>query len=184
MIVVPVNISVNGTIPGGPPVCIDASGTITVAGGGTTFHVNNGGGATLIAGYRISILPTTIVDPGGYMHGYITTTNDYCGSLAKGIVSVVTGEEEFNAVPVPDSQIFTIFPNPTTGTFTIQNRSAITTGKVEIEIYNMRGDRIYATSYTDERSHLFTLTGLPPGLHLVKVISGDKVESFKLIVTR
>jgi hypothetical protein len=184
MVIVPVNTTATGTITGGPPVCIDASNIVTLAGGGSTFHVNSGGSATVIAGYKISIKPTTIVDPDGYLHGYITTTNGYCGSLPPAMVATVTGVEYVLPASMSESQAFTIFPNPTTGVFTLQYKGADITGTVQVEIYNIRGDRIYSTSYAGERNHLFTLTGLPPGLHFVKVMSGDRVESFKLIIAR
>jgi hypothetical protein len=183
MVIVPVNTTATGTITGGPPVCIDASNIVTLAGGGSTFRVNSGGSANVIAGYKISIQPTTIVDPGGSLHGYITTTNEYCGSLPPAMVATVTGVSYVPTASVPGSQEFTIFPNPTTGAFTLQNNGANITGTVRVEIYNIRGDRILSTSYIGERSHMFSLPGLPAGICFVKVTAGDQIQSFKLIIT-
>ena len=68
--------------------------------------------------------------------------------------------------------------------FTLLNKGDIATGKVQVELFDMRGNRILSTSYTDERSHIFSVHDLPPGFYFLKVITGDQIESFKLVVTR
>jgi len=64
----------NISVPGGTSVCSDATQTITVAGGGTSYSVQNGADVTLIAGQNILILPTTTISSGGYLHAFITTS--------------------------------------------------------------------------------------------------------------
>jgi len=183
MIVIPTNITVTGAIMAGTDTCFNAHSTITVAGGGSTFLVGSGASAIMVAGLRISYLPGTTVESNGYLHGYITMTNEYCG-LVRSMVSVVSSEDEIHANPLPASRMFTIYPNPTTGIFTMLNRGNIITGQVKVSIFDIHGNMIFSTSYAGERSHLFTLPDLPPGLCFVKVITGDQIESFKLIVTQ
>ena len=120
----------------------------------------------------------------GYMHGYITTTNSYCGSLSPAMVAVVSGVEEFTPEPEPASRMFAIYPNPTSGTFTLMDKGEAQPERVHVEIFDMQGGRIMSTSYTGEKNHHFTLNGLPSGLYFLKVIAGDQAESFKLIITR
>ena len=184
MIVVNTNTTVTGTVPSPLSLCFDATNTITVAGGGTTFLVQNGGSATMIAGIKISYLYGTTVQAGGYMHGYITSTNSYCGSLPPSIVSVINGENEIPPMTIPPSQDFAIYPNPTTGAFTLLHKGDALTGNVQVVIFDIRGSRILSTTYPDERSHAFTLQDLSPGMYVVKAASGDHCESFKLIITR
>jgi hypothetical protein len=185
MAVVVTNQTVTGIIPSPESICFDASNTVTVAGGGSTFTVSAGASATIVAGVRIIYLPTTTVEPGAYMHGYITATNEYCGSLPLSKVSLVdSGEEEFFKDPLEASRIFSIFPNPTSGICTLMNKGENITGKVQVEIFNMHGELLLSTSFSGERAHQFTLTGVPPGLYFVKVTNADLVESFKLIVNR
>ncbi|MEI6435259.1 MAG: right-handed parallel beta-helix repeat-containing protein, partial [Bacteroidota bacterium] len=74
--------------------CYNALQTITVAGGGNTFTVANGGSITMIAGHSIIILPTTTVHSGGFMHAYITTTNNFCGTAAYSTVTTPVEREE------------------------------------------------------------------------------------------
>ena len=184
MIVVAINNTVMGTVPSPLDLCFDASNTVTVAGGGNTFTVKSGASVIMIAGVKITYLPTTTVEPGGYMHGYITTTNAYCGSLPPAMVAVVAGEQEVPPALVSPSSMFTVYPNPTTGSFTLQHTGAELTGKVRVEIFDMRGDITLSTSYAGERAHSFALSNMPPGLYFIKVITGEQVESFKLVVTR
>ncbi|MFH1160224.1 MAG: hypothetical protein V1733_04665 [bacterium] len=114
----------NVTIPNGQTSCYAATQTITVAGNGTQFTVLTGGSVTLIAGQNILLLPGTKVYPGGYLLGSITTTGQYCSTVNPTYPSLVT-----NALPDPDEfqektevdSLFRIYPNPTTGDFTIQS---------------------------------------------------------------
>jgi hypothetical protein len=185
MIVVAANTTVTGNVPSPLNLCFNAYNTVTVAGGGNTFTVQSGARATMIAGVKISYLPGTTVLHGGYMHGYITATSAYCASLPPLMAAVVAGEEDAIAAgTLPESGTFAIYPNPTTGIFTILNKGDNITGKVQVDMFDMRGDRILSTSYKDEKRHVITLRDQAPGLYFLKIISGDQIESFKLIVTR
>ncbi|MCX6268550.1 MAG: T9SS type A sorting domain-containing protein [Bacteroidetes bacterium] len=184
MAMVPVYTNVSGDILAGTDTCYNASATITVPVAPATFNVYPGGSATFIAGVRVRFLPGARVQPGGYVHAYITTTNEYCGSLPPAMVAVVAGDKETSSLSVEPYQTFSIYPNPTSGAFTLLNRSDFFTGKVEVDIYNLSGGKSLSTTYTNERSHVFTLGELPPGIYFVKVKAGDLMESHKLIVTR
>jgi len=180
---VPVNYDVNGlTIGTGVSICFNAQQTITVS----DFSIDNGGSATFIAGNNIRFLPETWIKPGGYMHAYITTTEEYCGNMSASMVSVAPGDEDLKLLPEqePQQQRCSIYPNPTTGNFTILHEGDILPGNVQVEIFNMHGESIFSTFYTDEKSHRVTLSGLPAGLCFVKVRMGDHVESIKLVITR
>ena len=82
----------NITIGNGVTNCYDATEVLRVADNGTTFEVEAGGNVTLIAGMQISLLPGTHVFEGGYLHGYITTTSEYCGQMAAPMVALKAGE--------------------------------------------------------------------------------------------
>jgi hypothetical protein len=178
---VPVDLEVNNLIIGTEVViCFNAQQTLTVE----DFSVDSGGSVTFIAGNKISFLPETWVKPGGYMHAWITTTNEYCGNLDASMVSVIAGDAELMLLPELASQNFSIYPNPTTGNFTIMHKGDFLPGTVRVEIFSMHGERIFSTSYAGERSHYFTLSGLPQGLCFVKIMAGDYVESLKLVIAR
>jgi len=187
MIIVATDATAFGTISSGTTVCIDASNRITVAGPSGPFHIESGGRADLIAGNSIQYLYGTDVDPGGYMHGWITTANEYCGSLSKSMVSAVGGvetDEVATSFSGSSSQKFVIYPNPSTGSFTLMNKGDDLSGKVTVAMFDMRGAGIFSAFYEGERSHQFNLNSLAPGIYFLKVATNNQIESFKLIVTR
>ncbi|MCU0370240.1 MAG: hypothetical protein MUC31_02405, partial [Bacteroidales bacterium] len=71
----------NVTVASGQSPCYDATQTITTAGSSTTFLVQNGGDATLIAGQNILLLPGTLAQSGSYMMATITTDGSYCFTM-------------------------------------------------------------------------------------------------------
>lgn len=181
MIVVNTNASVTGTVPSPLSLCFDASNTITVAGSGSSFLVSTGASVNLIAGVRILIYPTTTVQSGGYLHGYITTTNSYCGSLPPSMVNVIAGNSEpmYN---IADSDLFSIYPNPTTGKFFLVNNGKEPSGTVNLEIFTIKGERVFVSSLFNESRREFDLANLPNGLYLVKVMKDQYLQTFKLII--
>ncbi|MCX6277089.1 MAG: T9SS type A sorting domain-containing protein [Bacteroidetes bacterium] len=127
----------------------------------------------------IIYLPGTTVSEGAYMHGYITLTNEYCGSLALPLVAVKTGTEENPAVSAKPA--FRVYPNPTAGTFTIEQQNDRTIENLKVEIYSMLGKRIMSDDVIGEKKHQFILGDVPTGIYLVRIMAGEKVETIKLI---
>ncbi|MCX6269121.1 MAG: GEVED domain-containing protein [Bacteroidetes bacterium] len=182
MMVVAENTTATGTVTPVLARCFDATNTITVAGGGTTFWVQSGASAKFIAGRQVTILPTTTVRSGGYMHAWITTTNAYCWSFPPLMAAVIQGEEE---QPAPaESNRFRIYPNPSGGTFTLEQKGDRQTGNVHVEIFSMCGEKLMRTGMTGEQRHEFSLSGIPAGLYFVRVISDSGMETIKVVITR
>ena len=110
----------NITIGSGQNLCYDATQTITVAGGGTYFTVQNGGSVVLIAGQSIQMLPGTSVNLGGSLDAYITTTGQYCASLPPGLENALQPVEEIPIDVRGHQSFFYIYPNPTKGDITVE----------------------------------------------------------------
>jgi len=181
MIVVPVNQTVTGVVPSPLDLCFDATDTLTVAGGGNTFTVQSGGSVTMIAGMSILYLPGTTVNPGGYMHGYITTTNDFCGSLPETMVSVVTKDEPMYPLLTTNESRFMVYPNPTTGSFILAQKDRQPMEKIRVELFRLNGQKVLEKELFGEVMHEFSLLDHPAGIYILKVISGDEPETFKVI---
>ncbi|MCX6305170.1 MAG: Ig-like domain-containing protein [Bacteroidetes bacterium] len=174
---VPVNLAVVADIPGGQTKCYSATSTITIAGAGNTFTVQNGGYATMIAGQNILYLPGTKVYAGGYMHGYIAPGGPYC--VFPPFAPVAAGTEEtFKEVAQP---LFKVYPNPTSGDFTLVLGQAGTSGQSNIEIFGMQGEKIISATLKDEMKHVFSLSAKPAGIYFIRVISGNMAETRKII---
>jgi hypothetical protein len=152
--------------------CFDAIQTITVAGGGTSFTVQNGGHVTMIAGQKINYLPGTSVKPGGYMRGYITLTGEYCGSKAP-TIATVTGVEETNFLS-QSGEFFRVYPNPTEGIFVLELNGIPANETILVEIYNMTGEKVSSAVLSGLKKHSLSISGKPAGIYLVQVVSAKK----------
>jgi len=176
---IPPILTISGlTINAGTDTCFDASQTITVSG----FTVQTGGSATLISSGNILLQPATKVQNGGYLHASITTTQNYCVQPASMLQSV---SEQTTGVQTTDLQdasaFFTIFPNPTTGNFTLEVQDFDAIQAIRVEISTMMGERLLQTTLTGRQRYEFDLTGFPVGVYLIRVVAGDKTSVGKLV---
>ncbi|MDP1622684.1 MAG: PKD domain-containing protein [Bacteroidales bacterium] len=173
---VPVNLTVNNITVTGTQ-CFNAVQTIFVAGSGNNFSVVNGGNATMIAGQNILYYPGTTVEPGGYLYGYIAPGGPFCNPPTK--PAVLTGNNEKSARLEKD--FFRIYPNPTTGEFTLALNGYVPSEKISVAVYDMNGGIVLSGEITDEMKHVFSLSGKPAGLYLIRVISGNQHGSSRII---
>ncbi|MEI7980021.1 MAG: T9SS type A sorting domain-containing protein, partial [Bacteroidota bacterium] len=174
---VPSTTTVNGNVTG--TACYNATQTITVAGSGTTFAIQNGGSATLIAGHNIIYKPTSKVYSGGYMHGYITTNGQFCGTRAPSAPAVIAGEE---GQPITiEKSSFKVYPNPTTGNFILELTGEIPSEKMQAEIYGIWGEKVLTATLNGKRMHEISLSDKPTGVYFIRVVTGDKAETLKII---
>jgi hypothetical protein len=176
---IPENLTVTGLVENGQSTCYNATQTITIAGGATTFVIDNGGSATMIAGQNILYYPGTLVNSGGYMLGYIAPSGPYCGGLTPSMMAVKTAVEE--PVGNQSSSFFRVYPNPTTGSFTVELTSELPSGDVNVEVYGMQGNKIISTSMNHERKQTLSLEGNQPGCYFIRVLSDQKSSAAKII---
>ena len=174
----------NITISSGTASCYNAAQTITVAGSGTTFTVQSGGSATLIAGLKIDILPGAFVQSGGYFHGYIAPAGPFCinpSYIPENTAGTII-EHSPEQSPALISDLFKVYPNPTSGKFTVEiNRGAESNEKVEILVYSVMGSLVMKEELTRVLTSEFTLTGKPDGIYFIKVVSGSNTGITKII---
>jgi hypothetical protein len=147
-----------------------------VAGNGSTFIVQNGGSATLIAGQNILFYPGTYVAHGGYMHGYIAPGGPWCATQF--LPTVPSGSKMgFN----PDDLNLFIFPNPTTSSFTLSFTREPAGERIDVKIFNMMGELIIQREIREGTNHEFSLELQSPGIYLVKVDRMGVSETRKII---
>jgi hypothetical protein len=173
----------NITVSNGITSCYDAVETIYAAVNGTTFIVQNGGTANLIAGHNIRLQPGSRVNPGGKLYGYITTNGQYCsnknsdgGSNAEG-----TGNDTLTLANSTAGQHFKVFPNPTSGSFTIELNEMTSFLQATVEIYAMRGEKVITAEMRGEQTDEFSLSERPSGLYFIRVVNGDRIMTGKII---
>ena len=167
----------NVIVGNGQTKCYNATQVITVAGNGTLFYLLPGGNATFIAGQKISFLPGTTVQEGCSMWGYIAPAGPYC-LYPSMPATLATGDAETGSIA---QSFFKINPNPTTGNFILDFTGVVQTDKANAEIYGMWGEKVVTAVITGEREHQFSLSGRPAGVYVIRVISGNRSETAKII---
>jgi hypothetical protein len=181
---VPVMLSLqNYNVLSGQNLCFNTSQTIVIAGSGSIFYVQPGGSTILTAGLQINYYPGALVYQGGYMHGYIAT-GVCCGltPLAPAITSE-TGYDnsEVTSVPIMVDSYFKVYPNPTSGSFILEMAGDPVPGNVNVDVFGIRGEKIETAVISSERKHEFSLSNRPPGIYYIRVISGNKATTAKII---
>jgi hypothetical protein len=164
--------------------CFSATQTITVAGSRSTFIVQDGGQATLIAGQNIICLPGTMVESGGYLHGYITPDSTYCGGTTMPVAPFASNNTPVAAFSgnLNLENILKIYPNPSTGIITMAIKNP---GKLDlqIEIMDMAGRHVYSKAIGKVNLTEQVDLGLfRSGFYLVKLTSGNITKITKLVL--
>jgi len=167
-------------VSSGQSSCYNATETVNIAGNGTTFIVQNGGIAIIIAGQNIHFLSGTFGKQGGYLHGYITTDDQYCGGQPNTMIT-----KTIESIEIPVSNLrqsnFKTYPNPTTGNFILELPGDLQTKKIQVDIFGMRGEMVLTATLNGERKHEFSLSDKPTGVYFIRIVSGDKTETLKII---
>ncbi len=177
--------------------CFGATETITLAGGGTIFIVENGTGVELVAGNIILMLPGTYVHQGGYLHSRIAENDDDFCNPPESMLAAETlhkpHQHPDNGIKndaadalLPETDIniepfLKIYPNPTTGIFTIEWQHNEKLADVCITILNMQGNMIYVNNAIKVSQLKFDLSAQPQGIYFVRVVMGSEVISKKVI---
>jgi hypothetical protein len=163
--------------------CLDAVESITIAGEGTHFNVQNGGSVVLIAGQKINFLPGSVIHSGGYLHGYITTDGSYCSTtkdepVTDSEVSPPGIDPISGQTPTP---VFSVYPNPTKGELTLELPFGYPSEPVHLTIRGMCGDQILSRELYGEKKYMVTLPNAPPGLYFVQIVTARSSDILKII---
>ncbi len=171
-------------VPDGEVVCFNATQTIITAGNNTYFIVEGGGSATLIAGQSIRMLPGTLVEHGGYLHARITLDQEYCGAPVAKLLDEPADLPLAGQI-LPDAPgketLFKVYPNPTSGAFTLELNDGFVDAKVTVEVYGLRGERIISEDLPSMHQHVFTLENQLPGIYIVRVTAGERTDQLRIM---
>ncbi len=144
------------------------SGTYTAAPAGLVF-VNNSTGEIDLTGSLT----------GNYVITY--TSNGLCPA----IVTVNVDLSTCGSVRTVDlAASYQLFPNPNTGSFTIENNG--TAGNLSIHVYDVLGRSIHLQEsfvQTNEQC-VVQVEHIVPGVYFVEIKNGDRVETFKIRVEK
>ena len=114
------------------------------------------------------------------MHAYIASSQNYCVQPADilQLTSETTSPEVQPAKMQDASALFTIFPNPTNGIFTLGMNDV---QSIQVEIFGMMGEKVLQHELSGSQQYQFDLTDWPNGVYLIRVVAGGKLSVGKLI---
>jgi parallel beta-helix repeat protein len=177
---VPLNLALQDeTLADGDSACYNAIQVLTVAGDGSFVTVEPGAVVNLIAGERITFLPGTTIQSGSQLTARITLTGDFCPGYV--VMPDVTTDQQ-PSIPGQVGTMYGIYPNPSTGIFTLEYTGIGTGGMITVSIYNITGRKEWEGKLPDEKQKLISVPGLKPGLYILVIRTGQAVESLKMVV--
>jgi hypothetical protein len=114
------------------------------------------------------------------MLGKITQNNQFCSTVK--MTEAAGGKDETPLVT--ERSFFSLFPNPTSGNFTLVQKGDRNYSDVKVEVYTMSGEKVLTESMIGEKRHEFRFADMHAGLYFVKVVADDYVETIKLVKVR
>jgi len=178
------NTLTNITVCNGQSATYKATQTISAAGSGAFFAIQSGGSAIMVSSQHIQLFPGTTVQSGGYLH---TVISDPClfPNIPQKIFTSSGGLEELSKEIKSQNALiasmFTVYPNPTNDKFNLEFVDTTPAEKVTVEVYGIAGEKVLTKLLNGQYKHEFSLSDRPVGVYFVRVISGDKAETVKII---
>lgn len=94
----------------------------------------------------------------------------YSSSLVTGINSIAYSENSFS-----------IYPNPNNGVFSISLQN--TDAKLEVEIYNLLGEKVYAISnFKQQTTNEIDISNFPRGIYFVLINDRTRIYERKIVI--
>ncbi|MCD4792257.1 MAG: T9SS type A sorting domain-containing protein [Bacteroidales bacterium] len=137
---------------------------------------------TITSGYKLTNMVPS--DTLGTLDTQILSAGNHDLTIYKDEVYLLK-KTEISSITKVQSNVYSIYPNPTTGIFTVDMLSAIKKGESIqlVEIININGQIVY--SYNDLKSSYefqVDLSNHPKGIYFVKIQTTDFIKVEKIIV--
>ena len=170
--------------------CFAALETLSIAGNGSYFHVENGAFATLAAGFSISFLDGTWIKNGSQLLAFIDSTGLFCNNnmLLSESDEMIHYAEASLALPTNDSEylsglpeIIRIFPNPTQGLISVKLSGFQDEDTLIVDFYNLQGTLIQRSVQYPELLHSFDVNHFQPGIYFLRIISTHTSVSARFV---
>lgn len=194
---VPEHLEINGQL--NETGCFNASGTVTIEGASilngvmadirsgnsiaaNNFQVEEGGMARLTANSSIALNEGVLITPGsdGFFIAEIAGFEP-CTLLKSILASSENSHDSKTGQLVSLADFLQVFPNPTTGVFTLRMICDQRPHTAIAGVYNNMGQQIIDQQLSDEDTYEFDLRDEPDGLYFIRVVMGHKTQTLKLI---
>ena len=158
---------------------VSSSSTVICAGESVTLQVSGGGGKSY--GWSTGSTDTSITVAPLINTAYTVLTTDSSGcanSAVYGIhVDACAGLKQFKN---PETELFTSYPNPATGSqFTVRSGADL-----EVSVINLTGQLVKTVALSAANQHSITISNLPPGSYLLSAQSGGFKTVRRIVLCR
>ena len=76
---------------------------------------------------------------------------------------------------------FVVYPNPTTGIYTLEQKDGGEFGMLKVELFGLQGEKLMTTELTGEKKHEFSLSAFPAGLYIMQISTGETSETHRIM---
>ncbi|MBE0662434.1 MAG: T9SS type A sorting domain-containing protein [Bacteroidales bacterium] len=171
--------SPNLVIEDGNSACFDSEDKVVLAGGGTNFLLESGASLELAAVNSIILKDGFRAHAGSYGHFFIDPNGDFCNPP-----NLLSIEDESFIEPiheVAEGKSTNLYPNPTSGNFTLNLIGFDNEVPTIVEIFGTMGERVFTDNLSGKTNLHFNLEDRPNGMYIVRVLNGDDVSVQKII---
>jgi len=107
-----------------------------------------------------------------------------CSPHASGGMKGIIVVENTSGIPInPLTSIVSVYPNPTKGKFQLKITDSQFANNFNLEIYDVRGERVYVASNLKQQTLInFDLSDFPKGMYFVKLNDGAYIYNKKVVV--
>jgi hypothetical protein len=158
-----------------------AKSTITTAGDGSYFIVNNNAGCRLVAGERVQLKPGFSAKNGSMVQCKV-----YKKPSLKSTSSPTYPESEKELLTISDftgskgSKGFSIYPNPTNN-YLIVSGIQDTNTDIQITIHDLTGKVVHQYSGVFTGKYELNIKNIPNGIYSIRICCNQEVYSEKII---
>jgi hypothetical protein len=123
----------NDTVQEGESRCYEGVETIVTGGDGTYFRVESGATVNLVAEQTVTMRAGTHFKHGSGVHVLIGPGGTYClNHMLKTAANVQQADVQQQELP-PFGDFYRIYPNPTSGVFTLELKEAGLSSQISVE---------------------------------------------------
>jgi hypothetical protein len=174
----------NDTVREGERRCYEEVETIVTGGDGTGFLVESGATVNLVAEQNVRMRPGTHFKQGSGVHVLIGSGGTYCLNHMSKSAAIVEQADEQPEELRSFSAYYRIYPNPTSGVFTLELREAGLSSQISVDIFNSIGEKMRHEEVSIYRQYNFDISDLPGGIYFIKVLGDGIFDMAKTIIKR
>ena len=169
-----------GFITSAEEICRWAPQTVYTAGDGDHFLTLPSSLLMIVAAENVIMLPGTHFLQGSQVHVFIDD-DDYCNpSKLHILASRPSGDINIHEF-ASNEAAFRIYPNPTSGWFTLEFKDANMLSTVHLEIFNIFGKQIMSAELPGKKHQKLDISYHPPGIYLIRFMMGGETWVEKVL---